>query len=111
MLPADVPTLIGRIPLFAHLNDAQRAALAGNLRWMCLSGGQYLVRAGEVAEALYLLRSGSLGVFDGPTGLIRQISADDCVGEISLLSGEAFRYNVRALRDSELLRLDREVFE
>ncbi|RUL63343.1 cyclic nucleotide-binding domain-containing protein [Dyella dinghuensis] len=111
MLPADVPALIARIPLFAHLNAAQRAALAEHLRWICLPGGQYLIRAGEVAEALYLLRSGSLGVFDGPTDLIRQISADDCLGEVSLLSGEAFRYNVRALRDSELLRLDRDMFE
>jgi NTE family protein len=111
MLPADVPTLIGRIPLFAHMNDAQRATLAANLRWICLPGGQYLFRAGEVADALYLLRSGSLGVFDGATDLIRQVSADDSVGEISLLSGEPLRYNVRALRDSELLRLDRSLFE
>lgn len=111
MLPTDVPALIGRIPLFAHLDDAQKAALAEHLRWICLPGGQYLFKAGEVAEALYLLRSGSLGVFDGATDLIRQVSADDCVGELSLLSGEAFRYNVRALRDSELLRLDRLLFE
>jgi NTE family protein len=111
MLPTDVSALIGRIPLFAHMNDAQRAALAANLRWICLPGGQYLFRAGEVADALYVLRSGSLGVFDGPTDLIRQVSADDSVGEISLLSGEPFRYNVRALRDSELLRLDRSLFE
>lgn len=111
MLPADVPALIGRIPLFSHLTDAQRATLAGYLRWICLPGGQYLYRAGEVADALYLLRSGSLGVFDGPTDLIRQIAADDCVGEISLLGAEALRYNVRALRDCELLRLDQQHFE
>jgi NTE family protein len=111
MLPADIPALIGRIPLLAHVNDAQRKALADNLRWICLPGGQYLFRAGEVADALYLLRSGSLGVFDGATHLVRQVSADDSVGEISLLSGEPFRYSVRALRDSELLRLDRDQFE
>jgi NTE family protein len=111
MLPADIPALVGRIPLFAHLNDAQRATLAGHLRWICLPGGQYLFKAGEVAEALYLLRSGSLGVFDGPTHMVRQVPADDCVGEVSLLSGEALRYSVRALRDSELLRLDRDLFE
>lgn len=111
MLPADVSALIGRIPLFSHLTDAQRATLAGYLCWICLPGGQYLLRAGEPADALYLLRSGSLGVFDGATALIRQISADDCVGEISLLSGESLRYNVRALRDCELLRLDRHHFE
>ncbi|MBE1162085.1 patatin-like phospholipase family protein [Dyella acidiphila] len=111
MLPADIPALIGRIPLFAHMNEAQRAALAGHLRWICLPGGQYLFKAGEVADALYVLRSGSLGVFDGATDLIRQVSADDSVGEVSLLSGVPLRYNVRALRDSELLRLDRELFE
>ncbi|RUL75327.1 patatin-like phospholipase family protein [Dyella choica] len=111
MLPADVHALIGRIPLFAHMTDAQRSTLATHLQWICLPGGQYLYRAGEVAEALYLLRSGSLGVFDGPTELIRQVAADDCLGEISLLSGEALRYNVRALRDCELLRLDRPHFE
>jgi NTE family protein len=111
MLPTDVPALISRIPLFAHLTDAQRTTVAGCLHWICLPGGQYLFRAGEVAEALYLLRGGSLGVFDGPTKLIRQVSADDCVGEISLLSGESLRYNVRALRDCELLRLDRHHFE
>ena len=111
MLPADIPALIGRVSLFAQMNDAQRAALAGNLRWICLPGGQYLFKAGEVADALYVLRSGSLGVFDGATKLVRQVSADDSVGEISLLSGEPFRYNVRALRDSELLRLDRSLFE
>ncbi|GAB2573264.1 patatin-like phospholipase family protein [Dyella jejuensis] len=111
MLPDDTAALIGRIPLFALLDDAQRATLAAHLRWICLPGGQYLFKAGEVAEALYLLRSGSLGVFDGPADLVRQVSADDCVGEIGLLSGEALRYSVRALRDCELLRLDREVFE
>lgn len=111
MLPTDLPALIGRIPLFAHLTDAQRATLAGYLRWICLPGGQYLFKAGEVAQALYLLRSGSLGVFDGATELIRQVTADDCVGELSLLSGVPLRYNVRALRDCELLRLDRQHFE
>lgn len=111
MLPADLPSLIGRIPLFAHLSDAQRTTLADHLRWICLPGGQYLFRAGEVADALYLLRSGSLGVFDGATELVRQVAADDCLGELSLLSGEALRYNVRALRDCELLRLDRHHFE
>jgi NTE family protein len=111
MVPADVSALIGRIPLFAHLTPVQRTTLAEHLRWICLPGGQYLLKAGETADALYLLRSGSLGVFDGPTTLIRQVSADDCLGEISLLSGEALRYNVRALRDCELLRLDRQHFE
>lgn len=97
--------------MFAHLDDAQRAALARELRWLCLPGGQALFRPGEPADAMYLLCSGSLGVFDGPTALARQIAAGECVGEMSLLSGRAHRHAVRALRDSELLRLDRAAFE
>ena len=97
--------------MFAHLDDAERFALARHLHWLCLPGGRHLVRAGEPADALYLLRSGSLGVFDGPTTLVHQVAADECVGEMSLLSGEPHHFEVRALRDSELFRLDRAAFE
>jgi len=111
MLPADLSALIGRTAMFAHLDDAQRDALAREMRWLCLPGGRPLCRAGEPAEALYLLRSGSLGVFDGPTTLLRQLAAGECMGEISLLGGGRYPHSVRALRDCELLRLDRGAFE
>ncbi len=111
MSPTDLAELLVRTAMFAHLGDAQRTALARQLRWLCLPGGQYLFKAGEPAEALYLLRSGSLGVFDGPTTLLHQLAAGECVGEISLLSGGRHHLSVRALRDSELLRLDCSAFE
>ncbi|TAM31438.1 MAG: cyclic nucleotide-binding domain-containing protein [Rhodanobacter sp.] len=111
MLPAHLAGLITRTALFAHLDDAQQAALARQLHWMCLPGGQTLFRPGEPADALYLLCSGSLGVFDGPTTLVHQLCAGECVGEMSLLSGNPHRLAVRALRDSELLRLNRSAFE
>jgi NTE family protein len=111
MLPAHLAGLIARTAMFAHLDDAQQAALARELRWLCLPGGQALFRPGEPSDALYLLCSGSLGVFDGPTTLVRQVAAGECVGEMSLLSGQPHRHGVRALRDSELLRLDRAAFE
>ncbi|MEW9571664.1 patatin-like phospholipase family protein [Rhodanobacter sp. Si-c] len=111
MSPTDLAELMGRTAMFAHLGEAQRAALERQMRWLCLPGGQYLFKAGEPADALYLLRSGSLGVFDGPTTLLHQLAAGECIGEISLLSGGHHRLAVRALRDSELLRLDRGAFE
>jgi NTE family protein len=111
MAPTDLAELMARTALFAHLGEAQRAALGRRMRWLCLPGGQYLFKAGEPADALYLLRSGSLGVFDGPTTLLHQLAAGECVGEISLLSGGHHHLAVRALRDSELLRLDHNAFE
>lgn len=111
MQPNDVAELIRRSAMFAHLDDAQRTALAQQLRWLCVPGGNYLFKAGEPAEALYLLRSGSLGVFDGPTRLLHLLPPGECVGEVSLLSGGNHHLSVRAMRDSELLRLDCSAFE
>ncbi|MBA2080106.1 patatin-like phospholipase family protein [Rhodanobacter sp. PCA2] len=111
MSPTELAELMGRTALFAHLGDAQRAALGRQMRWLCVPGGQYLFKAGDPADALYLLRSGSLGVFDGPTTLLHQLAAGECVGEASLLGEDGHRLSVRALRDSELLRLDRSAYE
>jgi NTE family protein len=110
-LPADVHDLIERSGMFGHLDAAARSALAARLTWLSLPGGRPLFKAGEPAEALYLLRSGSLGVFRGAGELAHLIAAGEAVGEISLITEDRRRYSVRALRDSELLRLDRRAFE
>ena len=116
MLPTGVTELLARSIMFARMDARAREALAADLVWFGLPGGRPLFKAGEAADALYLLKSGSLGVFGAglpddalePTQLI---AADECVGAISLLGGEARTRTVRALRDCELLRLDRSAFE
>ncbi|MEP7185900.1 MAG: patatin-like phospholipase family protein [Rhodanobacter sp.] len=116
MLPLGVTDLLARCALFAQMDVPAREALAAELVWLGLPGGRPLFKAGEAADALYLLKSGSLGVFGAglpddarePTQLI---AADECVGAISLLGGESRTRTVRALRDCELLRLDRAAFE
>lgn len=116
MLPSGVTELLARSAIFARMDAQAREALAAELVWFGLPGGRPLFKAGEAADALYLLKSGSLGVFG--TGLpadalepTQLIAADECVGAISLLGGETRTRTVRALRDCELLRLDRSAFE
>lgn len=108
---ADAAQLLRSHPLFAPLGEPALQATAAAAVWLGLPGGRPLFKAGEPADALYLLKSGSLGVFDGPTTLIHQISAGESVGETSLLAGKTRHRTVRALRDCELLRLDRAAFE
>lgn len=108
---ADAALLLRSHPLFAPLGEAALQATAAAAVWLGLPGGRPLFKEGEPADALYLLKSGSLGVFDGPTTLLHQISAGQSVGETSLLAGNARHRTVRALRDCELLRLDRAAFE
>ncbi|AND70352.1 hypothetical protein ATSB10_28980 [Dyella thiooxydans] len=106
--PAD---LLLEHPLFGRLDAATRQALGAGMVRLGLAGGRPLFKAGEPADALYLVASGSLGVFDGPTHLVRQLGAGMSVGEASLLGDGTRHRTVRALRDSELLRLDRPTFE
>jgi len=116
MLLPDICDLLRRSAMFGPLDAAVHDVLARELVWLGLPGGRPLFKAGEPADALYLLKSGSLGVFDDglPTAearLVHLISAGEVVGAVSLLGAEQRSRTVRALRDSELLRLDRAVFE
>jgi NTE family protein len=111
MPSVDFTELLRQSDVFGHLSATALADLSGQLVWFGLPGGRPLYKRGEPADALYLLASGSLGLFDGPTELLRLVSAGDSVGEIGLVSGDCRDRTVRALRDSELLRLDRGAFE
>ena len=111
MSSTDLAGLLARYAVFRHLDAGALAALERELVWFSLPGGRPLFKAGEPADGLYLLKTGSLGVFEGPTELLELIAPGDSTGEISLISGEVRRRTVRALRDSEVLRLDRAAFE
>ncbi|OOG49881.1 patatin-like phospholipase family protein [Rhodanobacter sp. C01] len=116
MSPSDVAELLAHSGMFAQLDAPGREALARELVWVGLPGGRPLFKPGESADSLYLLKSGSLGVFDDRSPedtaeLTQLIAAGECVGAASLLGGEQRIRTVRALRDSELLRLDRDAFE
>ena len=112
--PAPEPdALMALLPWFAALSAGARAALAREFAAIALRSGDTLFDFGEPSDSLYVLTSGSLGAFaPGPDPkLIGQIVAGETVGELGLLTGRPRMATVRALRDSELLRLDRASFE
>lgn len=102
--------------VFGHLEPDELEALSAQLAWFWLPGGGVLYQRGEDPDALYLLKSGSLGVFGapligGPHRMLGVVSAGMTVGELGLITGEPRSNTVRALRDSELLQLSREGFD
>lgn len=113
MRQTDFSDLLRQSDVFGHLGDEALADLAERLVWFSVPGGRPLFKAGEPADAMYLLVSGSLGLFDEeePARLVHLVSAGDSVGEIGLISGDPRQLTVRALRDCELLRLERGAFE
>ncbi len=84
--------------------------------WFALTGGETLFGEGDVADTLYLLRSGRLGVFrrdpddDRPPQFVGVIRPGEPVGEMAMLAGTAHTADVVALRDCEILALPREAF-
>ncbi|MBL8298242.1 MAG: patatin-like phospholipase family protein [Rhodanobacteraceae bacterium] len=111
-----VRELLRRSTLFRHLDEEELGALEQVLEWFVLPGGSTLFEAGEPSDALYVLRSGSLGAFRqrSDTGIeqrIGLIAAGESVGELGLIVNQPRSATVRALRDSELLRLSRDAFD
>jgi hypothetical protein len=107
-----------------HLTGPRRAAthsnafgepplyeLGAELTRMLIPGGQILFRENEAADSLYFVISGCLGVIlrdsTGPDVLIARIEAGETVGEMGFLDGGVRSATVEALRDTELLRLDK----
>jgi NTE family protein len=102
-------------PLLSALDESALSAFEAELDSLNLPGGAILFREGEVATALYIVTAGSLGVAvrgeDGRDALVARVQAGETVGEMALLDGGLRSATVFALRDTELLRLERRSYE
>ncbi|HWE05578.1 MAG TPA: Crp/Fnr family transcriptional regulator, partial [Rhizomicrobium sp.] len=103
-------------PLLQDIGDPALRRLLAEANWFGLPGGMELKRDGENASALFLVVTGSLGVFvqdeHEKRRLVAHIPAGETVGEMSLISGDnAHSAELVALRDTELLRISPQGFE
>jgi NTE family protein len=107
--------ILRALPLFRHLDDAALAELGDELQWFALPGGASLFDEGDPSDAFYVLKSGSVGAFrndeHGNAQLVGVVAAGETVGEVGMIVDLPRNASVRALRDSELLRLSRTGFD
>ncbi len=111
--------LYERLKSFALLDNVGDAALRNLLaeaNWFALPGGTLLERGGENNAALFLVVTGSLGVFvsdeQSQRRMVAHIPAGETVGEMSLIAGSSnHSAQLVALRDTELLRISPDGFE
>ena len=108
-----------RLQGFALLENVGEGALKNLLaeaNWFGLPGGALLDRDGENDSALFLVITGSLGVFvsdaKGQRRLVAHVPAGETVGEMSLIARDhQHSAQLVALRDTELLRISPQGFE
>jgi NTE family protein len=101
-------------PLEAALARVFEGRMIDRASWFALTGGERLFAAGDMADTLYLLRSGRLGVFrketEGPQQFLGVVRPGEPVGEMAMMAGTPHTASVVALRDSEILALPRDAF-
>src|SRR5262249_10660413 len=89
--------------------------VAAAVPWVTLSRGTVLFEEGDPGDRAYILVSGRLqaSVRDaaGRDRVVGEIVRGEVVGEMAVFTGEPRSACVRALRDSELVSLDRPAFE
>jgi uncharacterized membrane protein len=109
-----VPTdaeMLSNVPMFALLDDQERAALAERLDAVTMPAGQTLFNRGDPGDAMYIVRKGVVEMwFKNDTGerfVLETARAGDFFGEISLLDGGPRNASALVKEDLEAIVVDR----
>ena len=99
--------------MFAGMPDELLAHLAAEVTEVRFEAGEWVMREGDPAGSVYIVRSGRLDVIDEgpPETTVRTLHRGDVLGELALLSSDERSASVRARRDVALLEIGREAFE
>jgi len=102
-------------PLFASLDDLELQALTETSPIIRVTAGDLVISKGEEAKAAFIILEGRLAALVtrvwGEDRILNEIGVGGLVGEIELLNGDHSMIDMRALEDSLLLVLSREIFE
>jgi len=107
------------IPLLKDVSQRAMRSAGKEARWYSLPAGQPLFLAGELADSIYFVVSGTLGAFNSNNEFVGHIRPGEPVGEMALFLGgvdtngdgkaedKPHTGSVYALRDSEVVALSR----
>lgn len=107
------------IPLLKDVSQRAMRSAGKEARWYSLPAGQPLFLAGELADSIYFVVSGTLGAFNSNNEFVGHIRSGEPVGEMALFLGgvdtngdgkaedKPHTGSVYALRDSEVVALSR----
>ncbi len=102
---------LARHLLFADVSQEALEALEAQSEEIDLSGGEYLVRQGDRADALYFAESGRFRVVINGDLTVAHIEAGEAIGELAFFAGGERTADVVATRDSSVLKVSREAFD
>ncbi len=111
--PQSDAEFLRNVHVFAALEPALLERIAALATDVSLRRGEWLFRQGEPADGLYVVRVGHLEVFaeGSEAQAINTLTRGAVLGELALLSGSERSASIRALRDTEILKIDKAHFD
>jgi uncharacterized membrane protein len=104
--------MLAEVPLFALLDDQERALLAERVDVVRFKAGETIFNFGDPGDAMYILKTGEVELsFKNKTGervVLERPEAGDFFGEISLLDEGPRTATAVAKADVEALEVDRD---
>jgi NTE family protein/lysophospholipid hydrolase len=111
--PAELLGFLASTPLFQSLPPLVLTDLEPELSHVVVAAGEYVFRQRDPADSLYLVVSGRLRVLvenaKGEETSVGEIGRGGCIGELGILTDEPRAASARALRDTALVRVSKEV--
>ena len=109
--PSEVDrAFLTRIPIFAGLPERVLGLIADKLRVVQVVPGAQVLREGEHARSMFVVRDGELEVLKRGKGAVEYklavLKAADCLGEMSLIDIQPRSATVRAVDAATLYVLD-----
>jgi len=103
--------MLAGVPLFALLDDQERAALAGRIGTTKIPAWQMIFHHGDPGDTMYLVREGEVEIFfkndTGERIVLETLCAGDFFGEISLLDGGPRTASALVTKDMDALTIGR----
>jgi zinc transporter ZupT len=110
--------LLARCDLMRHLPAEQIEQILPCIRPHQLKAGEILFKAGDAGDALYIVAHGKVEVLanaspdaEASGSAIAVLGEGHAFGEMSLLSGGPRTATIRAVEDTDLLKIDKDDFE
>lgn len=107
---APILRLLEGCEVFSAVGEGALTELAGAATFQDVTAGEVVVRAGDAADAFYLIESGRYDATGTGGVLLSQMEPGGWFGELGLLQGGLRTATVTAVTDGRLLRTDGAAF-
>jgi CRP/FNR family transcriptional regulator, cyclic AMP receptor protein len=104
--------MIGEVPIFELLDDAERADLARRMDCRDFKKGDVIFEYGDLGGEIFVLRNGTVEVYvetcDGEKIVLGENQRGDVIGELSFIDGGHRTATAVACEDTQMLTMHRD---